>query len=92
MKSQRFRFRTAATVLALPALLALTGVGAAFAQPSKTLDDAKTASISVPAPGSEFVVNVKAFGAVGDGVHDDTAAIQAAINCCPANGRVDDDL
>lgn len=86
MKSQRFRFRTAATVLALPALLALTGVGAAFAQPSKTLDDAKTASISVPAPGSEFVVNVKAFGAVGDGKTDETKAFQAALDSLGQNG------
>lgn len=35
-----------------------------------------------------FTLNVRRFGAVGDGVHDDTAAIQAAILHCPANGRV----
>lgn len=32
------------------------------------------------------VVNVKSFGAIGDGVVDDTAAINAAIQSLPANG------
>lgn len=37
----------------------------------------------------EYVtLNVRKFGARGDGVHDDTLAIQAAINCCPKNSRV----
>lgn len=35
-----------------------------------------------------YTLNVRQFGAVGDGVHDDTAAIQAAILHCPENGRV----
>lgn len=32
--------------------------------------------------------NVKDFGAVGDGAHDDTQNIQTAINCLPAGGRL----
>ena len=37
----------------------------------------------------EFVtLDVKRFQAVGDGIHDDTAAIQAAIMACPAQSRV----
>lgn len=33
-------------------------------------------------------LNVRRFGAAGNGAHDDTAAIQAAITCCPKQGRV----
>jgi hypothetical protein len=33
-------------------------------------------------------VSVKDFGAVGDGVTDDTAAFQNAYNACPANGTI----
>lgn len=37
----------------------------------------------------EFVtLNVKKFGARGDGEHDDTICIQAAIASCPKDGRV----
>lgn len=33
-------------------------------------------------------LNVRDFGAKGDGASDDTAAIQSAVNVCPAGGRV----
>ena len=35
-----------------------------------------------------FTLNVRDFGAFGDGIHDDTAAVQCAIMACPKNGRV----
>ncbi len=34
------------------------------------------------------LLNVRSFGAVGDGVCDDTAALQAAVAACPADGTV----
>ncbi|MBR5116250.1 MAG: glycoside hydrolase family 28 protein, partial [Lachnospiraceae bacterium] len=34
------------------------------------------------------LLDIRRFGAVGDGVHDDTAAIQAAILACPPQGTV----
>ncbi len=44
--------------------------------------------VSVHTAGESACLNAAHFGARGDGVHDDTAAIQAAIYACPAGGRV----
>ena len=38
--------------------------------------------------GETCALDVRRFGAVGDGLHDDTPAIQAALLCCPPGGRV----
>ncbi len=38
--------------------------------------------------GESCALDVHAFGAVGDGVHDDTEAIQTAVNYLPPEGRL----
>lgn len=55
----------------------------------KLMDVTSTGSTTARSIANRFadVVNVKDFGAVGDGVTDDTAAIQAAISYCVANSK-----
>ncbi len=44
--------------------------------------------ISVITDSELLTLDVKRFGAFGDGIHNDTSAIQAAILSCPSGGRV----
>lgn len=39
-------------------------------------------------PEAKAVCDIKQFGAAGDGVHDDTAAFTAAVNCMPAGSVI----
>ena len=50
--------------------------------------DEQTLSFSFHTQEESCTLDVRRFGAVGDGVHDDSAALQAAILACPEGGRV----
>lgn len=50
--------------------------------------DGAAAEISFHTARESVTLDVRAFGAAGDGLHDDTPALQAAILCCPERGRV----
>lgn len=45
-------------------------------------------SVAQSIPSIPTITNVKDFGAVGDGIVDDTAAIQSALDSLPSNGGV----
>lgn len=48
----------------------------------------ETATINIHTTKESYSLDVRAFGAKGDGISDDTCCIQAAIMACPKDGRV----
>ncbi len=48
----------------------------------------ETKEVLVKTLKESYTLNVRDFGALGDGVRDDTTSIQAAIYACPKDGRV----
>ena len=78
----RRKFLTNSMLLAVPMMTA----GTAFA--GVRISGALTASAYVPPTRTRgaTIINVRDKGAVGDGIHDDTAAFQAAVNALPSTG------
>jgi pectate lyase-like protein/parallel beta helix pectate lyase-like protein len=79
----RRQFLCTSVMLAVPMV-----AGSAFA--GVTMAGALPATVSGYVPPTRTrgttVLSVKSYGAVGDGIHDDTAAFQAAINALPTAG------
>ena len=63
-------------------------VESAQAGDAGTRNEANKGSLSVHTDFEYVTLNVRDFGAYGNGEHDDTLAIQTAIMACPENARV----
>lgn len=51
-------------------------------------DNEASETVTLKTDYESYTLNVRDFGALGDGKRDDTASIQAAIYSCPKDGRV----
>lgn len=54
----------------------------------RLLQGGKEKTLAFRTPEETCAVDVRSFGAVGDGVHDDTTAIQSALHFLPAGARL----
>jgi len=75
----------AAAASAATATTKATQADAAATATATAAAAAATSAAAAVAAAAAIPVSVKAFGALGNGAHDDTAAIQAAINALPLN-------
>lgn len=77
------QFTSDKMVLTIDALLPDTGYDLEASR-----DGVPFATVHLRTAQESAVLNVRKFGAAGDGTRDDTLAIQAAISCCPPQGIV----
>ena len=53
-----------------------------------SFENGNVAGLTFATSHESATVNIREFGAYGDGEHDDTAFIMSAVMCCPEDGRV----
>ncbi|MHB8644410.1 MAG: glycosyl hydrolase family 28-related protein [Thermomicrobiales bacterium] len=76
---------SSATTATLPPAIATAAIGVPTPVPSSTTGTGSPAVSVATTPGQQ-TLDVRQYGAMGNGTTDDTAAIQAAINALPAAG------
>jgi len=69
-------------------VVTLAGLDAGRDYTLQVASDGQVRELRFRTPAAAMRLDVRDFGAVGDGVHNDTAALQAAISRCPAGGMV----